>query len=496
MMKMMKKIASLLLALLITLTMGTTAFAATINVEGIAGKEYTAYKIFSVEWQDKNNNSTQDDSDGYGYFISSGSQWYSLVKEYADVSSNGMTLTESGTADVYTVTVAESFDAAAFAKHLQGTNNSNLSGKTVAATGKINEGETKTQLTVADSGYYLVTTTAGSLCILKTAASNVDVKEKNSEIPDVVKKVKEDDTNQFGDSNTAQIGQEIEFQATVTVKYNPKNYVLHDEMSEGLDFIEVTSVTVNESPVASSNYTVKTEDLHDNKCTFEIAFKDEYLQQLTNGTQIVVTYKAALNDEAVIGGTGNTNKVKLEYQDKNNFTQEDTTTTYTYEFDLVKTNDTGKLLSGAEFKLYDVATGGNPIKFVKKDSGSYRVALAEETANVVDTILIPEGGTVKISGLDSQKYYLEETKAPAGYNPLSTRKEVDLSTGNLNLTADALNDGKYDTGDGGVQVENKTGNKLPETGGTGTVLFVVVGAVVVVGAGVLLVTKKRMNMIQ
>lgn len=55
---------------------------------------------------------------------------------------------------------------------------------------------------------------------------------------------------------------------------------------------------------------------------------------------------------------------------------------------------------------------------------------------------------------------------------------------------------KYDVGDGGVQVENKTGNKLPETGGTGTVLFVVIGAVVVVGAGVLLVTKKRMNMIQ
>lgn len=500
-MKTMKRITSLLLALLMTFAMSTTAFAAKITVNGIAGKTYTAYKIFDVIWQDKNHDEAQNDGDSYGYSISKNSEWYDLVNAYAAKENSKLTLTASGTADTYTVAVEEGFAAADFAADLRGERDKNLAGKKAAATGTIANGATTTELTVEKPGYYLVTTDAGSLCILKTAASDVTVNEKNSEIPDVVKQVKEDDAKdpkvEFGESNTVQIGQEIEFKATITVKYNPKNYVLHDKMDNGLTFKEVSSVKVENADVDKANYKVITDDLKDNG-TFEISFNDDYLKKLPTGTKIVVTYTAFLNENAVIAGAGNVNTAKLEYQNKDQFTEEDTTTTYTYEFDLVKTDDEGKLLSDAEFKLYEQESGGTPIEFVKVTEAAgttYRVALSTDEPTI-DTIVIPEGGTVKISGLDAQKYYLEETKAPAGYNPLSERKEVDLSDGNLNLIENALKDEKYDNGDGGVQVENKTGSMLPETGAAGTVMFAAIGTVVVLGAGVLLVTKKRMNMIR
>lgn len=496
-MKTMKRITSLLLALLMTFAMSTTAFAAKITVNGIAGKTYTAYKIFDVIWQDTDDDGAQDEGDGYGYSISKTSEWYELVNTYATKENSKLTLAKSGTADTYTVAVEEGFDAADFAADLRGKDDKNLEGKPTAATGTIANGATTTDLTVEKPGYYLVTTDAGSLCILKTAASDVTVNEKNSEIPIVVKQVKEDDAPNlsFGESNTVQIGQEIEFKATITVKYNPKNYVLHDKMDNGLTFKEVTSVKVGDDEVDKAYYTVKTTELHDEECTFEISFKDDYLKDLPTGTEIVVTYTAFLNENAVIAGDGNVNTAQLEYQNKDQFTEEDTTTTYTYEFDLVKTDDEGNLLSDAEFNLYDQESGGTAIEFVKVTGTAYRVALSTES-NKTDTIVIPEGGTVKISGLDAQKYYLEETKAPAGYNPLSERKEVDLSDGNLNLIENALENEKYDNGDGGVQVENKTGSMLPETGAAGTVMFAAIGTVVVLGAGVLLVTKKRMNMIR
>ena len=101
-------------------------------------------------------------------------------------------------------------------------------------------------------------------------------------------------------------------------------------------------------------------------------------------------------------------------------------------------------------------------------------------------------GKIRVAGLDNGTYYLEETVAPDGYNKLSARQKFIVSDGNLDAI---FNDGTYSTGSG-VHVVNKTGSMLPETGGMGTVLFVAIGTVVVLGAGVLLVTKKRMSMIK
>ncbi|MBE6960295.1 MAG: LPXTG cell wall anchor domain-containing protein, partial [Ruminococcaceae bacterium] len=119
---------------------------------------------------------------------------------------------------------------------------------------------------------------------------------------------------------------------------------------------------------------------------------------------------------------------------------------------------------------------------------TYRRARADETG----VAIVVKDGKVRVVGFDNGTYYLEETEAPDGYNKLSARQRFIISDGNLDAT---FNGEIYSTGSG-VHVVNKTGSMLPETGGMGTVLFITFGTIVVLGAGILLVTKKRMSMIK
>ena len=191
-----------------------------------------------------------------------------------------------------------------------------------------------------------------------------------------------------------------------------------------------------------------------------------------------------LNRNAVVAGEGNPNETELQYGD-DNYTESDSTKTYTFGFDIVKTDEEHNLLDGAEFKVYDAATGGNEVAVVLMDDGTtYRRARADETG----VPIVVKNGQVRVVGFDNGTYYLEETVAPNGYNKLSNRKAFTISDANL----DALfNDGVFST-DSGVHVVNKTGSMLPETGGIGTTIFYVLGGALVLGAGVALVTKKRM----
>lgn len=252
-------------------------------------------------------------------------------------------------------------------------------------------------------------------------------------------------------------------------------------MSEGLSFNSGSlKVTYKDTPAtANSDYTLEPGK---NGTTFTLTFKDSYVADKV-GEAIVVTYNATLNDKAVV--TGNKNKATLGYG--TNKTVESETTTYTYEFDLVKVDGaTKKLLNGAEFKLYDAENGGSVIKVVPVADG-YRVANGDETG-AVDTIKV--NGKVHISGLDKTTYWLEETKAPDGYNMLTERKPVSLTNGSNNTT---LTSNTWSEADHGVAVENNAGTVLPSTGGMGTTLFYVVGGGLMVAAVVLLVTKKRME---
>ncbi len=463
----MKKLFAVLLTLALVLAMGTTAFAAgtgTITIDNaVVGEDYTIYQMFSFEPIDENNG------------------FYTVTDAWADFLANeGAAYLENDTANGTIAWVGEQTDARAaeLAKAAVAYAKQNgITGTTITA-----ESATVT-FTNVPYGYYAIDTSLGTVCALTNVDNTFEAHEKNSG-GSIIKEVKENTTNAWGETNDANIGETVEFRATITTGKGTSNYVMHDTMSEGLTFnADSVKVTFDgEELTTGADYVLV---IGQNGYTFEIDFTDTFEAGLTDddaGKAIYVEYSAVLNEKAVIAGEGNPNEVYLTYGNNQEATK-DTTVTYTYQFQLVKTDATDVLLNGAEFKLYDAKEGGNEIAVVKVSDGVYRVAKADETGVVI------EAGYVTIQGLDSATYYLEETKAPDGYNMLTERQAVTITAANNDATVTA--DGKYENG--GVQVINRTGSLLPETGGIGTTIFYVVGGLLMVGAVIFLVTKKRMS---
>ena len=319
----------------------------------------------------------------------------------------------------------------------------------------------------------------GALCGLNTTKPNVTITEKN-EKPTIEKKVK-NHNNDWVDENTAKIGDTVEFKITIHVEAGAQKYKVTDTMEKGLSF-NFGSIKIDDAALDDNNATLTLKQKEGDP-TFTLTFADSYVAGKV-GETIVVTYTATLNENAVVAG--NKNSATLHYSNQHTVNKE--TTTYTYEFDLVKVDGTtNKLLDGAKFKLYDAKDSVTPIKVVPV-AGGYRVANGNE-AGATETIAVT-GGKVHISGLDKTTYWLEETKAPDGYNMLTERKPVDLTNGSNNTT---LTSDTWSEADHGVAVENNAGTVLPSTGGMGTTLFYVIGGGLMVAAVVLLVTKKRME---
>lgn len=337
-------------------------------------------------------------------------------------------------------------------------------------------------------GYYLVDSSVGSLCGLDTTAKEVTIEEKNG-VPSVDKKVSSTETRNYDTSNTASIGDTVYFKTTITAQPGAQNYVLHDKMTDGLTFNNKVEVKKGESTIESSKYTLNTTGLTDG-CAFEIEFKTDFCDTLNANDTITVTYSAVLNEKAEIGNVDkNKNETWLKYGDSQS-TQPKTTTTKTFEMNVFKytENKTDKTkkdgLPGAVFTLSKKSDGTEPIKLIDKSSNVYRVAKTGDTGTVTE-ITTPNDGKFKIQGLGAGIYHLTETKQPAGYNKLKNPVTVVID-----------NDGNVKVDDANadpVEVENKTGTVLPSTGGMGTTMIYLVGAVLVLGSGVVLATKRRVK---
>lgn len=360
-------------------------------------------------------------------------------------------------------------------------------------------------------GYYLVDSSMGALCGLTTTNPDASVNAKNGQ-PTIDKQVKEDLTNQWGDVNTADIGQVIEFRVTVNVHPGAQNFVLHDDMSAGLTFQQFkkdaeghdtteslvkveridSSVGTETIVVDPSLYTlVLDSECGDENCDFEIKFAKELVDLLDTNDKLMVYYSAMVNRDAVVGGVNdgvteaNPNEAWLEFGE-DHYTTHDQTKTFSFGIDIIKTDSQNKLLDGAAFRIYDAAEGGNEVKVVLMDDQvSYRRARADEDG--VDIVVA--NGRVRVVGFDNGTYYLDEVTTPEGYNQLAGRQAFTISDGNLDAT---FNGDIYSSGSG-VHVVNKSGTMLPETGGIGTTLFYVIGGALVFAAVVLLITKKRMS---
>ena len=229
--------------------------------------------------------------------------------------------------------------------------------------------------------------------------------------------------------------------------------------------------------------------------TFTITFAQSYLDTITSATNLYVKYSATLNKDAVVGLPGNENKSALKYGDSTNTksTPDSETITYTWDMDILKygDGDEKKVLENAKFVLLD--KNASKVATIVDGKVTGWVAVPAESADGTitwpdNTILTTgEDGKIHIDGLDADTYYLREIKAPAGYNELNTDVKVTIDHEGK-ITVDDSAD-KTDL----VKVNNNSGTELPSTGGTGTTIFYVLGSILVIGAGVLLVTKKRMN---
>ena len=494
-MKLVKKIAAIMLSIMMVLGMasvvsaeetasGTSAATKgkiTIN-SAVAGQTYKIYRILELE-------SYNATAESYAYKATN--KWKSFIESDA-ISDHYVTID----ANSY-VTWKNNADVAEFAQK-------------ALAYAKVTPVAAENDATVADGsntvtfdnlelGYYLVESSVGALCGLTTTNNEVTIAEKNG-TPSVEKKVQEDSTNAWGDNNTADIGQTVNFKTTITAQPGAQNYVLHDKMDEGLTF-DTTSVQVKlkkkdattENTVDSSNYVVKSSGLEDtNPCTFHVVFTQEFCNSLAAGDQIIVTYSATLNEKAVIAGEGNKNETWLKYGESNETTH-DTTTTKTFELPVFKytmKNSTKTALAGATFTLSKNRDGSEPINLVKTSEknapeGIYRVAKAGD-ANTVTKVTTPDdSGKFTIKGLDADTYYLTETKQPDGYNKLSAPITVIIAeNGTITVNGQTASV---------VEVENKTGSLLPSTGGSGTTMIYILGAILVLGSSVVLITKKRMR---
>lgn len=471
--KTFKKLFAALLAAALVLAMAVPAFAVTntgtngsITINNTVKDEtYTIYKLFDLDSYDTAHNA---------YFYTVVEDWKDFFttgagSKYIDLTNGHPTWKAGVDSTDDSDTVAALAKAAldwAKVKGITGTKET-ATGDTVNFSG-------------LDLGYYLVDSSLGALCGLNTTKPDAIIKEKNGQ-PTIDKKVKNGDT--WDTTNDAKIGDTVEFKVEVKVEAGAKNYVVTDTMDAGLSFssgsIQVDGVALNDT-IATLTLKQKEGDP-----TFTLTFADSYVADKI-GETIVVTYAATLNANAVVAG--NKNSATLHYSNQHTVNKE--TTTYTHEFDLLKVDGADhKLLDGAEFKLYDAKDSVTPIKVVPV-AGGYRVANGNE-AGATETIAVT-GGKVHISGLDKTTYWLEETKAPDGYNKLTERKPVNLTSGSNNTTLEAAAT-TWSEADHGVAVENNAGTVLPSTGGMGTTLFYVIGGGLMVAAVVLLVTKKRME---
>ena len=510
----MKKVSAFLLALLMMLSLGTTAFAAndgSITINGVSEDTvYSIYKLLDLESYDV-------DAGAYAYKVNANWKDFFATADalnYVTIDADGYVTWKAGEDDSTVAAFAKLALAYAEENDIAPVQSSENEGEFVItpATETVKASGVFSNL---ELGYYLVDSTAGALCGLTTTNPDASVNAKNH-VPTIDKQVQEDLTSQWGDKNTADIGQIVNYMTIIHVAAGAENYALHDKMSDGLTFLHdtddgrgvteikhVNSAGVETTLTEGTGYNVKTGDEDCAECTFEVVFTDDFVNTLKPNDRLLVYYNAMLNRNAVID-SANTNESWLEYGEEK-YTTHDKTETFTFSIDIVKTDSANKLIDGAEFKIYDAKTGGNEVGVVKlvdsetgvekKDANGnpiYRRARADEQEDGLTVPIVVKDGMVTVVGFDNGIYYLEETVAPDGYNKLTARQEFTIADENLDAI---FNGGIFSTGSG-VHVVNKTGSMLPETGGMGTTLFITFGAIAVLGTGVLLVTKKRMGMIQ
>ena len=509
-MKRIKKLAAAMLTAIMMMTMTVTAYAAgnctlTVNVKSGEGvptqtlKDQTInlYKLFDVT------TSTSGETTNYAYTVND---------TYKDTLAEALGIANTSTNDQFVKAVsglktetkdevqkfANDFTAEALKKSLTATTNS---GKL----GNVNSYE----FTGLDAGYYLVYVTGGkeiqsSLVTVDKDANTVNLK---TEAPSITK---------TADNDTVSIGQVVKYTVTGSIPdttgYNQYQYIIHDELSNGLDFVKnatgdaldnasEVNVTVKftDGSVTAAGTAPTTATLSgEGNRTMKLDLSEWVRANQTNkGKEFTVTYYAKVNANAVVTEK---NKATLEYGNNPGDTTTTTpseakTPTYPLDINKIKKGSDEKL-AGAKFSLYtsaeDAKNGKNAIK-VSGNNGNYVVNPASTTTEFESVKNIENAGyNIRVNGLAEGTYYLVETKAPDGFNKLTApvvikiTKSTDTDVNNWAISKDDT-----DESDKIIDIENSTGSLLPSTGGAGVVVFAGVAILLVFGVAVSFIRDKR-----
>ena len=503
-MKHARKLASLLLALVMVFALATTAFAAeaegatptpangSITISNAArGETYTIYKLFDA--------TVSEDGSSIAY---TGTIPESL-KAYFDADKNG-----------YISATAAAKDGESMSDGLK------------AALKTWAETATSTSTAVSDGsalkfnglayGYYVVTTTQGDQVIsVDSTMPDVTIVDKNSSAPS--------DLHKNASAKDVSIGETV----TYTVSFKTSNYdgvgteakkivsyTIEDTLPNFLRNVTVTSIIVDndgDDTTTDDRTPLIAQFGNNKKIDIDWYNEDENKFLYDNGATVTITYTAVVTDNAAIDGDGNTNKVTVTWTTEGGNQPgpgklEENETIFTYAIALKKVNNEGKALPGAvfEFPFYVQSTPD-------ATDGAYIYAGIAAGEGLTNQITTPDSGVIVVKGVKSGRYEITEFKAPDGYNKLTAPVTVEAAkTGetsthtivyldeNGNITHETTNvtEVKVDIetiAATAVAVVNRAGTELPSTGGMGTTVFYVLGFALVMGAVVLLVTKKRMS---
>lgn len=330
--------------------------------------------------------------------------------------------------------------------------------------------------TLPGDGYYLIVSSLGTKLAVQTAGNeNIEINEKN-EYPTLTKEE---------NKTTASYGEKITYTVTVSIPVTAaeSDIMVVDTMTTGLtpfdgtdadDFLDVTA-KVEESELTGDK-AVTVDSQADNVIKIKIpkAAVKEY-----KGRNVVLTYQAVLNNSAKTN-VAEENKAYLEYAGYKSLPVEVAVKTYDFVIKKVDgdNNYIPEVAGDAEFSLWDDKTGGNKIEVSLKNDNTYHVLTNDEKHTAILAGGTENRHSATIEGLAAGTYYLQEDKAPTGYNKLTERMPITVEK-----------DKK--AGENTANVQNNAGIKLPSTGGMGTTVFAIVGLLVMAGAAVTLIVKKR-----
>lgn len=500
-MKLAKRFLTVGVALALTLGLNIPAFAATITVDNaVDGETYTAYKLFDVTHGAGADSIWNTEDDTYAYYTSD-----ETLKNALEGANAGLTFKRAeGTGNWY---VSGEVNAATLAAYIN-TNWDNTFKDLLTAAGTDTASNSTASIDTGNqTGYFFVDSSLGSLCILKTADANVTVEEKNS-LPSITKTVKEDSTGVYG--KTATIDGEVD---TINYKLTVNTGTGYPGLGTGVDSdytitdVLPAGIAYNGNTVDISGWALDTDytvsyaaDTH----TLTIVLKASKLAMLGKNTNIEITYNA--NAKGVVGnlavGTGHQNNVTLKYK---NQTMTDKAVVKTYDLGTtaegiptitkVDGSENPVKLQGVKFvlsKTVPAESEGKPTTktvYATFDQNNYLTGWVDSQGKATE-LVTDSNGNIKAEGLDADTYILTETETLPGYNLLNDTITVMIDeSGKETYKLTSTGDTPMDT----ITVVNEAGSQLPTTGGMGTTILYIAGAALVLGAGITLVVRRRMN---